>query len=474
MICPINYSDSIYFNTLCDCLYDGKIAVDHKKVILALDKKINYIRGRAKGYWSLPNGKKAFLFLLETLRDLLLQNVSIEVLRQFQNDNNCGSKICRVLFLVQEEAVWPSLQSVYFAMAKDQRFEPKLVYVPSEHQNVTLEEDNLKVYLQMGLPIVNYTNYNLSDDNPDIVFFAKPYNNIPKQFYVSEVEKIVDRLVYIPYGMEITKSLIFYGFQTYLHYRAWKHIVYGEPAKKIGTDYGYRNGENIVVWGHPKADNYLPCKQYDIPREWNNKIHGRKVVLWCPHHTIKPGPECVSTWLDYYKGIFNLFEKKKDLVLLWRPHPLLFGAIVNNGYMTQSELNELILKKTACENIILDRTPDYRASFFISNAMITDGTTFSIEYLYTAKPLMVTAHNFDCFYNFQQMEKSIYIGKSLEDIEHFVKEFSIGKDPLKEKRIEFRRKMFFIPENITTGEYIRDQILHDLESEEKSHAGTII
>ena len=473
MICPINYSDGIYFNTFCDCICNGSIvANDYPESIRALDKKIAHIQRKATGFWPLPNGKKALLFLLETLRDFLLNEVSIDIIRQFQENNSGASCInpkCHILFLVQEETVWPSLESVYLAMAQDERFEPKLVYVPFQHQNMILKDDNLEMYLQKGLPIVNYIDYDLSIDNPDIVFFAKPYNNIPRRFCVSEVEKIVDRLVYIPYGMEITKSLIFYGFQTYLHYRAWRHIVYGESAKKVGTDYGYRNGENIVVWGHPKADNYLPNRQYNIPREWNDKIKGKKVVLWCPHHTIKPGPECVSTWLDYYKKIFSLFEKKQDIVLLWRPHPLLFGAIVNNGYMSQSELDEFISKKTTCENIILDRTPDYRPSFFISDAIITDGTTFSLEYLYTGKPLMVTSHDLDHFYHYQEMEKSIYIGKSFEDITLFVENCSAEKDPLKEKRMDFRRKMFFIPQNMTTGEYIRDQLLHDLMVEEHIH-----
>ena len=472
MMYPINYSDGIYFNALCDAICSGKIAVaNYPNVISTLDNRINRIRKKAMGYWPLPEGKKTFVFLLQSLRDLLRQHVSVEVLREFQTYNNGADTInakCRVLFLIQDEPVWPSSESVYLAMAQDERFEPRLVYIPFKHQNRTEADDDFAIYLKKGLPVIRCDDYNLAEDNPDIVFFAKPYGNVPAPFYIREVEKIVDRLVYIPYGMEITTSLIYYGFRTYVHYRVWRHIVYGEPAKRVGTDYGYRNGENIVVWGHPKADNYLPEKCYAIPEEWEAKIKGKKVVLWCPHHTIKPGPECVSTWLDYYKEIFSLFEREKGIVLLWRPHPLLFGAIVNNGYMSQSELDEFILAKTACKNIILDRTSDYRPAFFVSDAIITDGTTFSIEYLYTGKPLMVTAHRLDHFYNYEAMVQSLYIGQTFEDIELFVKNCAAGKDPLKEKRMDFRREMFFIPENGTTGEYICNQLLNDMITEERT------
>ena len=64
-------------------------------------------------------------------------------------------------------------------------------------------------------------------------------------------------------------------------------------------------------------------------------------MCWCPHHTILPESEYVSTWLNYSQLIFDWFEKHKDVVLLWRSHQLLFGALVNNGFMTQKQLEKI-------------------------------------------------------------------------------------------------------------------------------------
>lgn len=266
----------------------------------------------------------------------------------------------------------------------------------------------------------------------------------------------------------MTKDLIHYAFQEYAHYRAWRHLAYGEIVKELGTQYGYRNGENIAVWGHPRVDNYRGEHCYPVPAQWQKKIAGRKVVLWCPHHTIKPGPECVSTWLDYYQDIFRLFEERDDMVLLWRPHPLLFGAIVNNGYMTKEKLDTFIAQKTGRDNVILDQTEDYRTAFAVSNGIITDGTTFSLEYLLTGKPLMLTAHKLDQFYNHKELGEAVYWAKSVRDIEEFLGNIAAGCDPRKEVRETFKNKTFFTPRDQSVSEHILDQILIDLAEEEKN------
>lgn len=468
----ISFSDGIELQTICDtlCTYI-RAGKDISPMIDRIRRRAARIRGKVNGYWRLPPGREVFLKALDAYAALEFganESLVLGIYEEFTKVLYSIETRCKVAFLLQEETIWPSTQSVYEAMRTDGRFETQLVYIPFSHQNMTQKDHNLEMYRSKGLPVVNYAEYNLSEENPDVVFFAKPYSAIPKPFYISEVEKIVEHTVYIPYGMETNYRLIRYGFQEYLHYRAWRHIVHGPAVKAVGAKYGYRNGENIVVWGHPRADNYLPEKRYEIPEEWTKKIRGRKVICWCPHHTIVPGSECVSTWLQLSEAIFAAMERTPDVAFLWRPHPLLFGAIVNNGYMTQAELDKLIAEKAAKDNIILDRSADYRISFAASDAIITDGTTFSVEYLYTGKPLMLTTADINQFYDASFMEKALYIGRTPKDIEGFIDSIRKGEDPKREARKDYVRQALFVPEEGTVGKYIADHIIEDLVEEKKN------
>ena len=468
----ISYADNILLRDLCNNL---KVYLEQKKDPAfpkgRIEAYINKIKNRANGYWQLSEGKNIFLDALNVICDLLNNNATPPemnaVYYEYTNVMANVSKKCRVTFLAQEYAAWPSLRGVYDTMLKDNRFEAQVVYVPFHHPNLKINNNSLDLYKADDIPIITHEKYSLSEDNPDIVFFAKPYNLIPKQYTINEVEKIIDKTVYIPYGMEANYKLVLYSFQHYLHYRVWRHIVYGQYVKQVGEKYGYRNGENIVVLGHPKMDYFLTEHKSVIPNEWVQKVNGRHVICWCPHHTILPGKEHVSTWLDYQEIIFDWIKKHQEIVLLWRSHPLLFGALVNNKYMTQKQLDEFLEEKKKQDNIIFDDYSDYHAAFEVSDAMITDGTSFSIEYLGTGKPLMLTIPDISQYYNHQEAQKGLYIGDSVDSVIKFLENISMEKDPKKLARKEYTKKTIFIPKDKTISEYIADNILRDLVEEQK-------
>lgn len=275
MVDKISYSDGLFLNALSEQLEMNRLDGMVREVLASwIVSKCERVRGKANGYWRLPAGKEAFLQLLDTILGMLETGVSATLLNETIKDYiqrlNMAASKCKVVFLAQEKSAWPSLESVYQTMEQDERFEAKIVYITFTHVNKTTS-DEIARYRQAGYPILNHTEYDLTKENPDVVFFAKPYDGVPPQFYIREVEKVIDRTVYIPYGMEINYDLIYYGFQNYLHYRSWRHIGYGPLVKEVGTRFGFRNGENIAVWGHPKADQYLLGKTREVPKEWQKK-----------------------------------------------------------------------------------------------------------------------------------------------------------------------------------------------------------
>lgn len=469
------YSDYVFLSELAEELNTAEESRQTREAMIdMLNLRIRKIN-RANGVWALPDKRKRCVNLLNTIIDLLVVELSFKAIRGLIL-SELGDKAprCKVLFLTQEMSVWPSLESVYTAMLNDDRFEPQVVYLPFQHKNKQdTGTDEREEYIDAGVDVYDHSEYDLRKEAPDVAFYVKPYDgNIPNKFNSTEVGRIVDRLIYVAYGMELSNTLLRYGYHEYMHYASWKHIVYGDIVREKAIQHGFRNGENIAVWGHPKADIYAEDKEYAAPAEWLDKINGRKVLLWCPHHTVIPNKEKVSTWVEFSETVFDAVQKHPEIVLLMRPHPMLFGALKNNGFVKADEFDAMIESKKTAHNIILDETDDYRIAAQLSDGLITDGTTFAIEYLYANKPYMITTLDPDCFYESDKMKDALYIGQKKREIEEFIDMFAAGKDPKKGKRDAYRRETFFLPEEGTVGEYIAEQILLEISAEEKERTKT--
>lgn len=473
------YSDFVYLSTIMRQLAQTEDTTEYREALIEeLTVRANKAN-RADGVWVLSDQRVRLIYACRAMIDLLSVPIPLAAVQEWLEaelywDLKTPAP-CKVLFLAQEFSVWPSMESVYNAMSADPRFEPQIVYLPFFHPNKPTDHSEVDKYRAMGIPAMRYTEYNVSKEAPDMVICIKPYDgNIPTSFATPELEKVIDRFIYIPYGMELSRKLYRYGYHEYLHYKAWRHIAYGKIVKQVGIEQGYRNGENIAVWGHPKADNYRGDRYYLVPAEWKKKISGRRVLMWCPHHIINPGKEKTSTWVEFSDTVFKTVQKHPEIVLLMRPHPMLFGALVNNGRMTQAEMDEMLENIRKSENIILDDTSDYRTATMISDALITDGTTFAIEYLYTRKPYMVTTTDIESFYEPEKMDEALYMGRTPEDVEAFIEMFAEGKDPKEKARLAYRRETMFIPKNMSVGRNIAINLLTDITKEEEERAAGII
>ncbi len=376
------------------------------------------------------------------------------------------SKI-HIVFFANEPSCWPSMESVYIASLNDSGIESKLVVLPFLHHNLMEEVDYLQYYRDLGYDAISYKDYDIREDSPDIALLIKPYGGVPEGYQPKDLTEYICRIIYIPYGMEATTELIKYGFQYYLQYKAWRHCAYGDVVKEFGTRYGYRNGENIVVWGHPKADYVSGVKnnKQNIPDEWKQKIHGRKTILWTPHHLVNENDEATGTFLIWGASILDKMEAERGLAFIFRPHPMLTGNLINSGKYTAAMIEDLRDRIDKSENIIWDDNEQYYYSFCASDAIITDGTTFCIEYLYTKRPILLTPRNMSKFYSYEDMLKSYYIANDSNDIDNFISMIKNGKDPLKEKRNAFYKKLFYLPKGITVGENIIMNAKRDLDEE---------
>ena len=70
-------------------------------------------------------------------------------------------------------------------------------------------------------------------------------------------------------------------------------------------------------------------------------IAGRKTILWSPHHLIDLSKPGTGTWLIWGKQILEIALQNPDIAFIFRPHPMMMGALLNNGFITKEEAEEI-------------------------------------------------------------------------------------------------------------------------------------
>ena len=487
----MNFSRGEYFKELCvriANLSDLVLKTETDTIKKRINNEIECILQKQKGgFWDITRGDSVFIQYMRELYELLGQGLKKRELDSFLNDLlTCAiketEKKVKIVFFTQESYIWTSFESIYRACANDDRFIAQLVYIPFNHPNAggNNANDFYTIYKdEMNLPIVRHDEYSISAESPDVAFFIKPYDLIPMQYYIDDVDKVVRRCVFIRYGFEIAAWNVRYHFELPLHTKAWRFIVYGEMLKQLAAKHMSNDGKNVVAWGHPRADIYrnFEMNRDCIPQEWKNKIAGRKTVLWNTQHTIQANTGG-GTFFQWKDELFDFFENNFEICLIWRPHPLMFGAIINDGYMTSEELDSFVNEQSERNNIIIDRSTSYKEAFFASDAIITDGTAFLIEYQYTGNPLLLTykslfdentGEEIDGIYFREEFFESLYIAQEKNDVANFLNMILCNEDHKKKAREELTRNLLTInPEG--NGEFIKNRLFSEILREEKERA----
>ena len=113
----------------------------------------------------------------------------------------------------------------------------------------------------------------------------------------------------------------------------------------------------------------------------------KKVVLY--NTTIDSFLRYGKKAITKMKAVFCFFEQKNNVVLLWRPHPLLEATIRS----MRPDLLEEYLELTACYKNkgigILDESPDLHRAIAISDAYYGDWSSLVDLYKVTGKPVLI-------------------------------------------------------------------------------------
>ena len=302
-----------------------------------------------------------------------------KVLKQLKNKS-----VLKVIFYVYDSCKW-KCQTIYDEMLKHTKFEPLIIVTKNAAKNVDnpsyqTEEEILTTYrffknkgmnVELGYDFKNNKHLPFKIFNPDIIIYQHPWYVETSQGPV--VCSKFALTAYVPYDIATTTLPTEYNLRFYQYVENF--YVINEKIKEFYAPLMDNKGSNLKAVGAPSLDL--------LKEQKNNKNH----VVYAPHWTINhKNTIAYSTFKENGNFILEYAQKHPEFNWVFKPHPLLKKALLDNNFMTSQEVKEYYsawerLGKTCYDG-------NYFEIFNDSKLIITDSSTFLIEYLVTTRPII--------------------------------------------------------------------------------------
>ncbi|MCC6589756.1 MAG: glycosyltransferase [Bryobacterales bacterium] len=299
-----------------------------------------------------------------------------------------------VVFIIQHAPQWPSLQSVYDAFLNTKNWTVTVVAAPYNHSYATSDSERDSVYGFLAANHIKYIRFNEVRDeisSADIVFLQNPYDiTRPQGLHTHELLRVTPRLAYVPYGIEIGggDTNHNYQFNLPLQQLAWAVFARSNRHRSLFDKFCIPGSNHVFVTGHPRMDTLRGLDQLPPDPEFTSFAQGRPIIFWNPQFDVKPDGTGYSTFLQWQSFLPDEFARRQNLAFVIRPHPLFFGALEKRRIWTPAQIQHFLNRAASAGNILIDRRESYLPVFAASAAMISDASSFLLEYAGTGKPLL--------------------------------------------------------------------------------------
>ena len=349
----------------------------------------------------------------------------------------------RAVFLADLGEKWDSLDSVYRFMRDDPRFDPVVVLIPyirADPKNIEAKAEAIyKNYLTpMGIPFLEYNQYNMKEDCPDLAFTSQPYDAVLLPEFRAKNIAQYTRLVYLPYFLPYlvySGSITTYA-QMEIYSYAWRVVCSSEKHYDFYCRYSAHKGANALLTGIPKLDGLvdLPNRGIKRPKGWEI-LEGKTVVLWNSWFGIN-----VSSF-RFFDDLLHWFELHPDCVLLWRMHPLTDTVAKVQLPGLYQDFLEKVRRAEAAPNVVIDRETSFHAAFYYSDALISDFSSLLPQYLLMDKPALMV-RNLEAQFTGEEFVENTWVENAgnAPDILAFLERICAGKDRKAAQRKTIRRR----------------------------------
>jgi hypothetical protein len=321
-------------------------------------------------------------------------------IRALDDDNVLrGENPWRVLFLVQRPESWLNVHGVWRIMREDARFQPVVWIVAhsqDENERHRLRHQCREALAQHGVDLAQAdleVDPELRPGDFSAVIFNAPYDRErPNAFHADKVADTVPLSIYIPYGLVMGGGWKNqrYQYAQPTQMRAGLIAARSEFERDLYARFCPTGAAHVRLTGLPRLDELIDLGHFPVDPLLTEAIGGRFAILWNSHFSFglaHARHANYSTFDSMARSVFEFARRRPDLAVVWRPHPGLFRALVEEGVVPLNHIDAL-RQAVLSSGVILDERPDHRHAFAASDMLMTDLGSFLVEYLVTEKPLV--------------------------------------------------------------------------------------
>lgn len=324
--------------------------------------------------------------------------------QQIQEEN----ETYRVLFLPYKYSMWDSFESIFEAAKEDENCETYVMPIPyydkDQEGNLTEIHDESGSYPD-DVGIISWQDNQVDEIDPDVIFIHNPYDgnnwvtSIHPKYYTNKLVCKDRVVIYVPYYVSYTDDegiSVFMGSAGYYtDYVIVQSEWYKEKFELEMLKHNILNdGNKFIVLGNPKYDKIRSLNKYEYPLkdDWKEKLfdesNNKKFTILLDT-TLEILLKKREKMLDKIGDVIDFLEKRDDLALIWRPHPLIEPTLRDMC----PELIPTYVKLVDCcknlENCIFDDTNDMHMAMAWSDAFMGKYGSMIELYRVTKKPTIM-------------------------------------------------------------------------------------
>ncbi len=333
-----------------------------------------------------------------------------------------------IVFLPYKASMWDSLESVYFKAKEDPDCEAYVVPIPYYDKNPdgNFREKHYEIdEYPKDVPVIRYDQYDFENRHPDEIYIHNPYDeynhvtSVEPYFYTPNLLKLTEKLIYIPYFVlndiknpddeQILKSIehfvtvpgVVNAHEVILQSKEMAR-AYINVLTKVFKEAGNKERGNRQYWesrikgtGSPKFDKILEAakKEYELPKEWDKlikKSDGSRKKIMLYNTTVAAILKEDEKMVDKISRSLEIFKENKDeVVLWWRPHPLIKATIETLRPELWDEYSKIVEKYKQEGWGIYDDTPDMDRALAMSDAYFGDQSSLVPLFQKLERPIMI-------------------------------------------------------------------------------------